>query len=97
MLVVIEPPESGLSTAMLREDGGPRQYWCRVSLLHTERDYSEPSMMLAPGSRAWAHEGRYLSPASLRHLVTGAPREYHGSHDGMTFSPPRPFFQPTDQ
>lgn len=97
MLVVIEPPELGLSTAVLRENGGPRQHWCQVCLLHPELDYSEPSIVLDPRSQVWAHEGRYLSPASLRHLVTGAPREHHGSHDGMTISPPTPFFQPTDQ
>jgi hypothetical protein len=63
---LIAPPATGEATLIIRE-AGQRQEWRRVVLDAHQLDYYDLAP-LWPGWGCWAHEGRYLSDHTLRHL-----------------------------
>jgi hypothetical protein len=63
---LISPPLTGGTNCILRE-AGQRQEWRRVVLDAHQLDYYDLAP-LWPGWCCWAHEGRYLSDHTLRHL-----------------------------
>jgi hypothetical protein len=65
-LVLISPPAIGETTCIIRE-AGERQQWHRVTLDDDELDYYNLDT-LRPGWAVWAHEGRFISDHTLRHL-----------------------------
>lgn len=67
-LRLIAPPATGETTALLAE-AGQRQVWHRTQLDAHQLDYF-CHQDLQPGWMAWCHNGRYLSDATLRYLVT---------------------------
>jgi hypothetical protein len=67
-LRLISPPATGETTALLTE-AGQRQVWTRTRLDHHQLDYFCHED-LQEGWLCWSHQGRYLSDASLRYLVT---------------------------